>query len=102
MTSRSISTSAIPHEIDIGAVMIRRPMLLKIVQENVPVVREAVFLEVLEREGKPVVNSDQRRRFFRESLDQPFRDALACPVSTEARGRRNFAWIVQMISRIDT
>lgn len=77
-------------------------MLLKIVQENAPVVWKAVFLEVLEREGKPVVNSDQRRRFFREPLDQPFRDALVCPLSTVASGRRNFAWIARMISRVDT
>ncbi len=49
-----------------------------------------------------MVNSDQRRQVFREPLNQPFRNPLACPVSSEARRRRDFGWIAQMVRRVDT
>jgi len=46
--------------------------------------------EVAQREGKAVVDADQRRHVLAEPFHQPFRDALSGPVFARARRWKNF------------
>ena len=58
---RAISTLTLTNEIDVGVVLICRPVLLKIVQERRPVAGQVVFLEILQGKRKSVVNTNRRK-----------------------------------------
>ena len=77
---RAIAVDAVADEIDIGVVLVGRPVALEIVEERRPVGLQAMHLEIAQREREAVVDADQRRRVFGEPLDQPFGDALPRPV----------------------
>ena len=49
-TSRAVSTSPIPDEIDVGVFLVCGPMPLEIIQESCPFVRQPVLLKVSQRE----------------------------------------------------
>ena len=68
---RAISTLTFTNEIDVGVVLICRPVLLKIVHKRWPVVGLLVLLEISQRERKAVVNARQREGCFREPFNQP-------------------------------
>ena len=68
---------AIADEIDIGVIVVGRPMALEIVEEGRPVGLEAMHLEIAQRKREAVVDADQRGHILGEPLDQPFGDALA-------------------------
>jgi hypothetical protein len=42
---------AVSHEVNID-VLVRRPVSLKVVEERRPIVRQVVFVEIFQREGK--------------------------------------------------
>jgi hypothetical protein len=76
-TRRAIPDRAMPYEIDIGVVLVGRPVPLEIVEERRPVGKQPMHLEITQREGKAVVDADQRRRILRK----PLRKSL-CVTST--------------------
>jgi len=56
---RTVSTLAFTNEIDVGVVLIGRPVPLEVVQKSRPVTGEIVLLEIFRRERKAVVDADQ-------------------------------------------
>lgn len=48
----------LPHEVDIGVILIGRPMALEIVEEGRPVGRKPVGLEIMQGERKAVIDAD--------------------------------------------
>lgn len=56
VSSCAVAASAIAHELNVGEVIIRRPVPLKIFEECRPIVRQVVFVEILYREGKAVID----------------------------------------------
>jgi hypothetical protein len=62
---------------------------LEIVEERRPIEKQVVRLEIRLREGKAVVDANQRGRILGKSLHQPFGDALAGPVFARAWRRQN-------------
>ena len=85
-TRGAFAEHSLAHEIDIGVVVVSRPVKLEIVEEGGPVGFEAMRLEIAQRERKAVIDADQRWRVLSEPLDQPFGDAA--PRSIFARRRR--------------
>jgi hypothetical protein len=55
-SSCTIATKAIAHEINVGVLVIRRPMPLKIVEKCWPIVRQAVLVEIPQGKRKAMVN----------------------------------------------
>jgi hypothetical protein len=88
---RTIFAFAFTDEIDVGGGFICQQMLLKIVRERRPIVRETILLEILQRERKTVVNAYQRGDRLRETFDEPMRNRLACPVFSWTGSWSNFA-----------
>ena len=86
---RAVAVDAITDEINIGVIVIGRPMALEIVEERRPIGQQPMHLEIAQREGKPVVDADQRGRVLRQSLDQPFGDATPRPIFLGGRWRWN-------------
>jgi hypothetical protein len=62
-TRSSVAAIAIANKIHIGVLLIGRPVALEIVKEHAPIGSEPVFLEVLQRKRKTVVDANQRWRF---------------------------------------
>ena len=60
---RAVSAAPITHKINVD-ILVCRPVTLEIIKEERPVERQAVLLEVLQRERKTVVNTYKRRRRF--------------------------------------
>src|SRR2546428_6529331 len=86
-TCRSTADGALAHEIDVCMVSIRGPMMLEVVKECRPVMRQAVLLKVRQRKRESVVDADQRRSVLRKPQHQPFGNPAARPVLACARRR---------------
>src|SRR5262249_6682251 len=56
--SGTVAHDALADEIDIGVVVVGRPMVLEIVEEGGPIELEAMRLEIAQRKGKAVVDAD--------------------------------------------
>jgi hypothetical protein len=72
-TGSAISICAIAHELDGGVVCIRRPVVPKVVEERIPIMRQAMSIEVLTREREPMVDSCQHRPLSAQLLTEPSR-----------------------------
>ena len=81
----AVAAYALANEIDVD-VLVGRPMPLEIVEERRPVGLEAMYLEIAQRKREAVVDADQRRCVFGQSLDKPFGDAAPRPVFARAGG----------------
>ena len=81
----------IADEIDVGVVLVGRPMALEVVEERRPIGKQPMPLEITQREGKAVVDADQGGEIFGEPLNQPFGDPASCPVFARAGRRWNFS-----------
>ena len=57
---RPVAHETIADEIDIGVVIVGRPVALEIVEERGPVRLESMHLEIAQRKRKAVVDADQR------------------------------------------
>ena len=77
---RAVADDAVTDEIDIGVILVSRPMPLEIVEEARPVGQQPMRLEIAQRERKAVVDADQRGRILGQPFDQLFGDALAGPI----------------------
>ena len=78
----------VADKIDID-VLVSRPMSLKIVEKERPIERQTVFLEVLQRERKAVIDADKRAWSCGEHRNQPLTNASASPVLAWAGRRLN-------------
>ena len=87
---RAVAECALADEIDIGVILVGRPMALEIVEERRPVGLEAMHLEIAQREREAVVDADQRRHVLGQPFDQPFGDAAPRPVFARRWWRRHF------------
>jgi hypothetical protein len=56
--ARALSADALAHEIDIGVIVVGRPMALEIVEEGGPVWLEAMRLEIAQREREAMIDAD--------------------------------------------
>src|ERR1035437_4431166 len=65
---RAVTYGAVTDKIDIGVVLVGRPMPLEIIKESGPVRLEAMHLEIAQRELEAVFDANQRRCI----LGQPF------------------------------
>ncbi len=86
---RAVAVDAVANEIDIGVILVGRPVALEIVEEGWPIRLEPVHFEIAQREREAVVDADQRRHVLGQPLHQPFGDALAGPVFARAWWWRN-------------
>ncbi len=89
-SSSCITAYSIANKIDIGMVIICRPMTLKVLQKGSPIERQTMLCEVPERERKAVVDADKRRDIFGQNLRQPFCDPATCPILPRTKGRLDF------------
>src|SRR5262249_27616804 len=87
---RSVAASALSNEVNVSVVLIGRPVLLKIIKEGWPVARQAVLLEISQRERKDLVNDYHRCGRLREAFNKPVGNCLASPVPARAASRRDF------------
>jgi hypothetical protein len=71
---RAVAVNAVADELDIGVILVGRPVALEIIEEARPVRRQSMRLEIAQREGKAVVDADQRGRI----LGEPFHDIRRC------------------------
>ena len=85
-----VAANSIAHKIYIGMVVIGRPMTLKVLQKCSPIEGQAMLFEVLEREGKTVVNADERRGILGQNFCQPFCNPTPCPILLRTCGRLDF------------
>jgi hypothetical protein len=74
---------------------------VEVIEEDGPVEGEAVRLEILPGERKPVIDADQRFLWFSKPFDQPFADAPSCPILARARWWRHFDMRCDAIGEID-
>ena len=77
---RASTDRSVANEIDVGVVLVGRPMALEIVKKGRPVALQAIRLEIAQREREAVVDAYQRWHVFGQPFDQPFGDALSGPV----------------------
>lgn len=77
MRAAPFARHALAHEIDIGVIVVGRPMTLEIIEKGRPIGLEAMRLEIAQRKRKAMIDADQGRRVLGEPLHQPFRDAAA-------------------------
>ena len=89
-TGRAVSAESVANELDVGVVLVGGPVLPKVVQECRPVDRQPMGVEILLREGKRVVDSNQGRPSFREALDQPLGNTASRPVLARTRRWMDF------------
>src|SRR5579875_108997 len=99
--SRAVSARAVPNEINACVLFVRWPMLLKIVQERRPILRETVLLEILQRKRKTVVNAYQRGDRLGYTLDEPLGNLFATPVPARAGRRRDFVRLGCAVRQVD-
>src|SRR5271156_234862 len=85
-----IAAGSLANKVDVGMVIICRPMTLKVLEKCSPIERQTVLCKVPVREGKAVVDADKRRDIFGQSLRQPFCDPAPCPILPRTRGRLDF------------
>jgi hypothetical protein len=86
----AVAVDAVADELDIGVILVGRPVSLEIVGEAQPVGQQPVRLEIAQRERKTVVNPDQRGRTLAQPFHQPLGDALAAPVFARRWRRWHF------------
>jgi len=96
-----IAMRAVPDEIDIEVIAIGRPVVLEVIEELRPVGRDAVDLEVAQRKGKRVVDTDKRGRAVAQFGCEPFGDAAAGPILTRAGWRWNFGGRLRGRGRVE-
>ena len=60
---------AIANKVYVGVVLVRGPVALKVVEEQLPVGRQAMGVEVLPRKRKAVVDADQQVPTLAKPLD---------------------------------
>jgi hypothetical protein len=99
--SGAIAHHAVAHKIDIDVILVGRPVALEIIEEARPVWQQPVRFEIAQREGKAVVDADQRWRALGEPFHQPFGDALAGPVFAQARRWRHLHRVPIALGQID-
>jgi hypothetical protein len=87
----SLARYAAAHGLDRRVVLVGWPVALEIVEECRPVMFEAMFIKIAERERKSVVDADQCGRILGEAFHQPFGDATPRPVFFKRRCRRHFS-----------
>lgn len=66
-------------------------MPMEVIEEGLPVERQPIPLEILHREGKPVIDTDQHPLWFSKPFDQPFADAPSCPILAWTRRWGHFS-----------
>ena len=66
-------------------------MSVEVIEEGRPVERQSVSLEILHREGKAVIDANQRPFRIGKPFDQPFADAPSCPILARTRRWRHFS-----------
>ena len=86
---RTITHRALTYEINVGVILVGRPMALEIVEEGRPVGLQAMHLEVAQRKRKAVVDADQRGRVLGQLVYQPFGDTASRPVFLRGWRRQN-------------
>ena len=59
-TRSSIPHNSVPDEINVGVILVRRPVALEIVEESIPIGLEAMLFEIAHREREAVIDADQR------------------------------------------
>ena len=89
MRAAPLPTSAVADEIDVGVILVGRPMALEIVEEGGPVGLQSMRLEIAQRKREAVVDADQRGRVLGQPFHQPFGDAASRPVFAERWRRQN-------------
>ena len=96
-----IAMRAVPDEIDIHVVVVRRPVVMEVIEEQGPVGWEAVGFKVAQRKGKRVVDTDKRGRAVAQFGGEPLGEAAACPILARAGWRRNFGRRLQRCGRVE-
>ena len=86
---RTITHRALTYEINVGVILVSRPMALEIVEEGRPVGLQAMLLEVTQRKRKAVVDADQRGLVFGQLVYQPFGDIASRLVFLRGWRRQN-------------
>src|SRR5580704_1115401 len=77
----SLARYAAAQGLDRRVVLVGRPMTLEIVKECRPVMFEAMFIKLADRERKAVVDADQSGRVLGQPFHQPFGGAVASNIS---------------------
>ncbi len=85
-----IAAGSLANKIDVGMVIICRPMKLKVIEKGSPIERQTMLCKVPVREGKAVVDTDKGRRLFGQHFRQPFRDPTSCPILLRTCWRLHF------------
>ena len=98
---RAVTCRSLANEIDVGVVLVGRPMVHEVVEKRRPVGFQPVNLEISQREGKAVVDADECRRILRKALHQPMSNALAGPKFPRARRRMYFGGRAVALRQID-
>ena len=86
----AVAVKAVADEVDIGVIVIGRPMALEIVEKARPVGQEPMHFEIAQREREAVVDADQCGHVLGEAFHQPFGDAAPRSVFFGRWRRRHF------------
>lgn len=62
LTCCAVSRLTVPDEIDVHALGVGGPMLMKIIEKGRPVLRQVVSLDIAKREGETVINAYKGKR----------------------------------------
>jgi hypothetical protein len=76
-------------------------MRLEIVQKARPVEWQLVLLKIPHRKREPVINADNRRNVFGQSINEPFGDSPACPVFARTWWWFHLDWYGRLTCRED-
>jgi hypothetical protein len=98
---RAITDRALSHEVDIGVILIGRPMALEVIQECRPVGLEAMGLEIVQQKRKGIVDANQSWSTLGQSLDQPFGDAATQPVFACGKWWQDFRRLLAFLGHMD-
>jgi hypothetical protein len=78
-----------PDETYVCCSGIRWPVFLEVLQKLLPVSRDAVLLEIRNREREPMVDADDGRSVAAKFFTEPLSKAASCPVFSGTRRRLN-------------
>ena len=94
---RAIARRALADKINVGVILVGRPMALEIVEEGGPIVLQSMHLEVAQRKRKAVVDADQRGQVLGQLVDQPFGNPTPRPVFLQRWRRQNLdRWCIAL------
>ena len=75
-TGHTIAADAVTDKIDIGVVLVGRPMVLEVIKKCLPIRWQVMSLEIPEGKREAMIDTNHRRLVFQEPFNQPLGQRL--------------------------